>query len=76
MLRTSNADELYLTKRELHQQRFNNKHNLSIDQKIADVIEDLRADLEQAAILLSNGSPTKEELDFLNKLKEKGYTKV
>lgn len=53
------ADELYLTKRELHQQRFNNKHNLSIDQKIADVIEDLRADLEQAAILLSNGSPTK-----------------
>lgn len=29
-------------KRELHQQRFNNKHNLSIDQKVSDEIERLR----------------------------------
>lgn len=28
--------------RELYQQRFNNKHNLSIDQKISDEIERLR----------------------------------
>lgn len=32
----------YNLEQELHQQRFNNKHNLSIDQKIADEIEKLK----------------------------------
>jgi len=35
-------EEIDFLKRELHQQRFNNKHNLSIDQKIADEMESLR----------------------------------
>lgn len=30
------------TERELHQQRFNNKHNLSIDQKVSNEIEELQ----------------------------------
>lgn len=46
-------------KSELHQQCFNNEHNLSIDQKVADEIkkleeenEELREDLEWALMLL------------------------
>lgn len=35
-------EQLESTKRELNQQRFNNKNNLSIDQKVADEMEKLR----------------------------------
>jgi hypothetical protein len=34
--------EIESLKKELHQQRFNNKHNLSIDQKVSDEIESLK----------------------------------
>jgi hypothetical protein len=40
----SKIDEL---EKELHQQRFNNKHNLSIDQKIADKIESQRKEIDE-----------------------------
>lgn len=44
--------ELAQTKAELEQQRFNNQHNLSIDQKVSDEIARLKAELEQARELL------------------------
>jgi hypothetical protein len=37
--------EIESLKAELHQQRFNNKHNLSIDQKVSDEIESLKAEI-------------------------------
>lgn len=40
--------EIESLKRELEQQRFNNKHNLSIDQKVADKIESLKEMIREA----------------------------
>lgn len=39
-------EEIKLLKYELNQQRFNNKHNLSIDQKIADELDRLKTQVE------------------------------
>ena len=40
-------EEIEKLKKELHQQKFNNKHNLSIDQSVSDKIKDLEGKREK-----------------------------
>lgn len=68
--------------RELYQQRFNNKHNLSIDQKISDEIAELQEKLDSAVKYLivsldKNVSPEKyydNEMRMNNWLKQNTNT--
>ncbi len=47
-------DEVKQLKAELHQQRFNNKHNLSVDGVIADKIEFLSTQLKEAETFIED----------------------
>lgn len=46
--------EIKILEAELHQQRFNNKHNLSIDGVIADKIESLSVKLKEAETFIED----------------------
>ena len=45
---TEKNKEIAELKKELDQQKFNNKHNLSIDQSVSDKIKELKHELEEA----------------------------
>jgi hypothetical protein len=55
---------------ELHQQRFNNKHNLSIDQKVSDKIAELEQELATTKEALNIAVTSLTEIEDLPPLNE------
>ena len=70
MLTNSLYEKIEQLEKDLEQQRFNNKHNLSIDQKVSDEIARLKSENAKLKINKYAHENCKNQLDEANKLIE------